>query len=252
MPQLNRSIQHAAGAAGTAGAALARPRQWWIADAAAGGGLRQRDLALAACHPSGGGRMPWNTSVQAPRAQLRHLPRRPAAPDNRSPQRQALRTLGATSHLVQQTPAGPTPRARAVGRAVEPRQVPFEKRVEVQEVAQRQTPAAASGVVIPRRIGIPKDDELKPWELPRSLVRDAAAPRGRRAADLLPDAEAAAPTQRGLVHNDIVAANDETRQASTRRAPAAARGQLAKVLNAEGDFPNARGTRCGSSATTRT
>ena len=77
--------------------------------------------------------------------------------------------------------------------------------------------AAASGVVIPRLIGIPKDDELKPWDMPSGKL--SFETRLRREVDEPPTyypmptsgRRAHSDIVRGLVHNDIVAANDETR-----------------------------------------
>ena len=71
--------------------------------------------------------------------------------------------------------------------------------------------------MIPRLIGIPKDDELKPWELPSGKL--SFETRLRREVDEPPTyypmptsgRRAHSDIVRGLVHNDIVAANDETR-----------------------------------------
>ena len=222
MPQLNRSIPptlpERLSYSTEPGAGLSRDPglwEWWIARRGPQEAGYGNATSLSPRHPSGGGRMPLNTPFKrhVRNSDIFHGDRK--VPDNRStPQRQALRTSDVTSHLVQQTPAGPSgARAPSVAPSGHGK-YSFEKRVEVQEVAQQEKAAAASGVVIPRLIGIPKDDELKPWELPPSfetrLRREVDEPptyypmptSGRRAhSDIV----------RGLVHNDIVAANDETR-----------------------------------------
>ena len=225
MPQLNRSIPptlpERLSYSTEPGAGLSRDPglwEWWIASARPQEAGYGNATSLSPRHPSGGGRMPLNTPFKrhVRNSDIFHGDRK--VPDNRStPQRQALRTSDVTSHLVQQTPAGPSgARAPSVAPSGHGK-YSFEKRVEVQEVAQQEKAAAASGVVIPRLIGIPKDDELKPWDMPSGKL--SFETRLRREVDEPPTyypmptsgRRAHSDIVRGLVHNDIVAANDETR-----------------------------------------
>ena len=96
-------------------------------------------------------------------------------------------------------------------------------------MAQQEKAAAASGVVIPRLIGIPKDDELKPWELPSGKL--SFETRLRREVDEPPTyypmpTSGAAPTPTSCAASCTTTLSPPTTrrgcEASTRRAPAAA------------------------------
>ena len=116
MPQLNRSIPptlpERLSYSTEPGAGLSRDPglwEWWIASARPQEAGYGNATSLSPRHPSGGGRMPLNTPFKrhVRNSDIFHGDRK--VPDNRStPQRQALRTSDVTSHLVQQTPAGPS------------------------------------------------------------------------------------------------------------------------------------------------
>ena len=141
--------------------ALARPRiPKWSIGRGRRGGLRQRDLALAA-PPERRRADAAEHAVQAPRAQLRHLPRRPEGAGQPARRRSAKRCgrTDVTSQACSRRRRGRAARA-AVGRAVGPRPLVRE--------ARRGAGGGAAGEGgggerrrEPRLIGIPKDDSCR-------------------------------------------------------------------------------------------